>query len=76
MPVHPDLGFVARLAPCFDRRVDFEFALDTVFRALAAEHAELDLRDVEPTPMFGGMDNFNPVGDPRGFCGLRSRTAN
>ena len=56
----PGLGFLAN-----------RFGLgDPTVEALAGEHAQFALGDVQPRPVFGGVDQLDPVGDPQGFFGI------
>ena len=68
-PVHRGSVGVAPLLPCGDLGAQRLLIGDAPIEALALKDAELDLRDVQPTAVLGGVVEIQPTEDVLGLCG-------
>jgi len=63
LPVDAHLFAVATLVPGFRLRANLRQRRDAPVQALTRQHAQLGFRDVEPTSMFGCVDQFQLLSD-------------
>ncbi len=68
-PVDGSLGGIALPFQGLDFPAEGGFVRDTPPEAGASQHAEFDLRHVEPTAVFGCVMKLQPFYDPPGLSG-------
>jgi hypothetical protein len=70
-PFDPCPGGVALPLPGCDFRFKLLPCCDASIKALAAQHADLDLDHVEPAGVLGHIVEFQPAQHPSGFAGRK-----
>ena len=71
LPVHAFLGRIAPLFPLFGFLSERLHIWYPPIQALQGQGTELDLGDIEPTTMLGGMVDLQTRGQPTGLLGRK-----
>ena len=66
-PVNGGSGGISLRDQGLDLPPEGGFVGDALLEAGAGQHAELDFRHIQPTPVLGGVVELQPFGDPAGL---------